>query len=263
MIRRNHPMGAAAPEAYLLIPQQEHARLSYELAAAWGNDRVQPLVCSPREPEHPLAGARQEFLAAMLHHDDGWAEWWDNPGIDPEHNRPYSFTEMPPPDAQRLWSASIDLCREIGPLAGWVVASHFLWLQSKQDDDYHEWRPWLAGVDAERGGWLDEWLAASLAHTPDLADQCLQWLQAFDWMSLWLCCKCPAAGEPPIELEPLRVGGSDRLPAVTFTPGAEITVDPWPFASELLELETEVGRMSLPRDGASKSDRLRWRLSPK
>lgn len=237
MIRRDDPVGADPPQRYLLIPQQEHARISYELAAAWGSDRVAPLVCPADEPTHPLAAVRTEFLAAVLHHDDGWAAWWENPGIDPVHNRPYSFTEMAPADAQRLWRASIDICRDIGPLAGWVVASHFSWLQSKADDDYAEWESWLAEVDAERAPWLEEWLAQSDRHTKDLADQCLAWLQAFDWMSLWLCCKCPATNESAVAIEPLKVGANDRLAEVVFTPdGRELSVKPWAFGGESVEV---------------------------
>ncbi|TWT46571.1 DUF3891 family protein [Botrimarina hoheduenensis] len=284
MIRRAAPRGAKSPAQWLLISQQEHARLSHELAAAWGNERVAPLLCSATDPAAPLAGVRAEFLRAVLHHDDGWADWWASPGIDPEHGRPYSFTEMPPDDAQRIWSASIDICRAIGPLAGWVVASHFSRLQSKVDEDYEQWRPWLARVDALRADWLREWLDASTQHTPILAENCLEWLQALDWMSLWFCCLCPSRDEPMEQAEPLIVGGVAPLVGVHFTPARETTgepskpigsgwvdVDPWPFKAAELVLTAEAVSVSAERRWNSASDlrkqqspcRLAWRLAPR
>ena len=257
MIVRASPLGSG-PNAseWLLIPQQEHARLSHTLASAWGNDRVPPLICPRDEPGHPLAAVRDEFLQAMLHHDDGWAEWWQAPGVDPETARPYAFTDMPPADAQRLWSASIDHCRAIGPLAGWVVASHFSQLQSKQDDDYDQWRDWLARVDHRRSGWLEEWLAASRDHTENLAGRCLAWLQAFDWLSLWLCCKCPHAHEPPADPGPLELGPQGHLPKVTFTPHNQaIKVGPWPFAESELALSVKAKQLS------SGNQELAWKLN--
>src|SRR6056297_2161123 len=105
MIRRDVPLGSDA-KAWLCITQPEHARLSYVLASAWRG-------FLPNAP----ADVREELLTAILHHDDGWAAWEADPKIDPEHGRPYGFTEMPPHDAQSLWSASIDACESIGPLA--------------------------------------------------------------------------------------------------------------------------------------------------
>lgn len=251
MIRRDWPLGKEKPENWLLIKQTVHARLSLELAQAWGGAAVPPVFCADDELDHPLAPSRQEFLQAVLHHDDGWQEWGEQPHIDPKRHRPYGFTEMPTVDSQRIWSDSIRQCVELGPLAGWVVASHFSALQSKLDDDYTAWIDWLRPVDAERAGWLAEWIAQSDSHTEPLAQQSLGWLQAFDWMSLWLCCQCPVAAADAL-CEPLVVGG-DSLGGmtgwseITFTPlvartaedWQQVRVSPWPFAVEQVLLEAE------------------------
>lgn len=242
MIRRDEPLGGATPGRWVLIGQPAHARLSYELAATWGGANVPPLVCPPDEPDHPLAGVRRELLDAILHHDDGWADWLDTPRIDPQHGRPYSFTEMPPAEAQQIWRDSIDACRAIGPLAGWVVASHFSALQSKPDEDFAEWVDWLARVDAERSWWLAEWLDASEHHTKELADRSLAWLQAFDWISLWLCCRCPALRGDLTPPEPLSLGGeATGWPAISFTPSEAgvLFASPWPFIEPSFRLEVE------------------------
>jgi len=276
VIRRDRPLGAATPERWVLVSQPEHARVSGELARLWGGENEAPLVCSPDEAGHPLAAIRHELIAAIDHHDDGWIGWSDAPAVDPESGRPYSFTEMPTGDAQRIWSRSIQACRAIGPLAGWVVASHFYALQSKRDDDYHEWEPWLAGVDVQRAEWLAAWSAeAPERHTPELAHRCLARLQAFDWISLWLCCRqaaLPGDRPPP---EPLVVGDDPTgWPPIRFEPapvGEPLRVSPWPLATP--ELELSLAGRSIPvgvyrHDDASEfaaastRETLSWRLVP-
>lgn len=271
MIRRDWPLGITEPERWVLIGQQAHARLSCELAAAWGGQHVPPLVCPPDEADHPLVGVRRELLDAILHHDDGWADWLESPRIDPEHDRPYSFTEMPPAEAQKIWRDSIDACRAIGPLAGWVVASHFSALQAKREGDHSEWDDWLRRIESQRAEWFAEWCSASEYHSQELADQCLAWLQAFDWISLWLCLRGPSLVGDSTPAEPLTVGGGKTgWATVVFTPHAGspvIRVDPWPLGSPAREVRVATrwhgnatGSRSL---GPSESgaDELVWRLS--
>ncbi|MCA9241163.1 MAG: DUF3891 family protein, partial [Planctomycetales bacterium] len=125
MIRRDWPL-TDNPSHWLLIPQHEHARLSEKLAKAWRLPSIDDLFEGTQtNPE--------EVVQAIRFHDCGWQEWDPSPGIDPEHGRPYGFTEMPPQDAQRIWDESIRACRVLGPLAGWMVSGHFIHLQSKQD----------------------------------------------------------------------------------------------------------------------------------
>ncbi len=285
MIRRNWPLGSEQPQRWQLIKQIEHARLSFELAKAWGNENVSPLLCSQEEESHPLYPARQEFIKAVLHHDDGWSSWGNDSEIDPEHGRPYSFTEMPTEASQRIWSESIRLCKAIGPLASWVVASHFSALQSKQDDDYPQWTAWLETVDADRKKALALWREQSETHTEQLANHCLDWLQAFDWMSLWLCCQCPAKQHDAIG-SPLVVGGKKAIgwkglgastgwPEIIFMPIKEMTaegerilkVSPWPFATEELPLEigaesVAIGNYQAIEEKDKGSQNLAWRFVP-
>jgi hypothetical protein len=268
MIRRVLPLGAESPERWLLIRQPDHARLSYELAVAWGGEEVDPLVCSAEDVTHPLASVRAEFLAAVRRHDEGWIGY--RPLLDRKTCLPLSFTEMPADASQAIWNGSIDACREIGPLAGWVVASHFHALQAKHDADHAEWEAWLAAVQLRRAAWRDEWLAASPLHTAALADRCLAWLQAFDWMSLWLCCVCPVARDDAMP-EPLVVGSeATGWPTIRFTPSREpdvgprrVSVTPWPFGSASVELS--VTTRPIDALGAAVQDgptSLAWRLEP-
>lgn len=263
MIRRNVPLGSDTPTHWLLIPQTGHARLSRELGEAW-----RPALLGDGR-----AAANAELLSALEHHDDGWAAWWAEPGIDRESGAPHAFTEMPPEDAQRLWTASIDACREHGLLAGWVVAAHFSTLQSKRDGDWPEWRSWIKATDRLAAAWLAEWKAADPAHTDALAERSLAWLQRLDWASLWLCCKCVVTRSDAVPA-PLEIASADTGDAVHFAPafdpdGVRVTVSPWPFDSGELTLSVDALRVSVGRyadaealHAAGEPTTLAWRLKP-
>lgn len=276
MIRRDWPLHAEEPESWLLIPQVEHARMSGELAAAWGGPNVPPLACPRDEPGHPLAGVRRELLDAVFHHDDGWVDTPNRWRIDPRHGRPCSFTEMPPADAQRIWTDSIAACREFGPLAGWVAASHFHFLQSRRDADDPEWATWLRETDAARVDWLAEWRGGSPHHAQELADRCLLWLQALDWISLWVCLHGYALPSDAMPAEPLVIGGgATGWPKFCFesrvadngVPGL-LRVSPWPFLTPTLELSTPAATIAARRYSPSepplvdRRETLAWRLVP-
>lgn len=91
MIRRDIDNG------WLLISQIEHARLAYDLALAWGNERTSGL---------PLV---EWLLPAIRGHDDGWFEWEQSPRLK-QDGVPMSFTEMPAGDSVEIWSRSIESC---------------------------------------------------------------------------------------------------------------------------------------------------------
>ncbi|MEM6330554.1 MAG: DUF3891 family protein [Planctomycetota bacterium] len=254
MIRRHVPLGDNA-DAWLLISQIEHARLSQQLAAAWKT--LLPTASG---------ATRREFLAAVLHHDNGWDDWQTSPRIDPEHGRPYGFTEMPPDLGQAIWSKSIDACRAIGPLAGWVVASHFIQLQGKPDEDFAGWARWLGEQDRRRVGWLDEWLQADPQNSRAVAEECLHLLQQFDWLSLWLCCRAPIDARDPVE--PMELGdGSHRFGPYRLRPvGSAIEMAPWPFTGDALDLvvnalRAPAGVYEKSSDMNAVTTRAAWRLA--
>lgn len=270
MIRRNLPL-TEEPEKWLLISQVEHARVSAELAAQW---RVGSSPISDTSIPEPV---RTELLAAILHHDDGWAHWEADPAIDPSTGRPYSFMELPREQSLPLWHDSILRARQHGPLAGWAVAGHFVRLLVDSDDaELDVSQAWLAEVSNWRQSWLNEWNADNRQlHTVTLAGQCLDWVRTFDWVSLWLCCKCPAT--PADELcEPMTVDeGMVPGAPVTFTPTEQqadreprtVTVAPWPFTEPTLAIDAlgyaVKAKEYQSSDGLAKNRspvRLKWRL---
>lgn len=258
MIRRTS--NRSGDPLWILISQVEHARLSGLLAEHWGQHPYAPL--SPHE----------EMVAAIGHHDDGWAAWEVAPKVDAQRGRPLDFTETPLTDSLAIWRDSIERAADLGPLAAYMVSGHFSALLERFS------APWKADPDltalanhfldqqrADREKRLAMWrkLAGETA-TREAADRAVAWLQMFDWISLWLCCEehteaqqfAPPAG-PPLTLRP--AGGP-----------YDIEVSPWPYRVEFLEFEV-VGRSipavryAHPSDvatAAAEPATLKWRFRP-
>lgn len=179
MIRRDLPLASGEP-GWALVSQIEHARLSGQLA--------RQVASLPGTAED-----RRQVVAAIDRHDDGWAASDAQPPLD-EHGRPRSFMEMQLDDSLAIWTASVDQAEQIGPLAGWLVASHFAQLLGGPDRHPESaaarWREQMA---SRRAGWLTAWGGEKQA-----AEAALVWLQTLDAASLWICGQCPAAGDPAV-----------------------------------------------------------------
>ena len=116
MIRR-----ADGAEAWILISQIDHAQLAARLAAHW------------RGPAADQLEPRLELLAAIEHHDDGWAGWEAKPGVDDVTGRPLAFDEMLLGESLAIWRHSITAAEAFGPLAAYCVAGHFCALLERFD----------------------------------------------------------------------------------------------------------------------------------
>lgn len=239
---------------WLLISQVEHARLSAELARHWiATSAAEVLV------DTKVAGQlRSDVLAAIEHHDDGWARWELSPQIDPKLGRPLTYRgEVALDETLRIWGDSIASAYQFGPLAGFMVARHFMCLLngSEQRSDVAA-RSWLRATEQSCGHRLDEWKSISSLYTSEVAERAVAHLQLYDRLSLWLCCDCP------IGLE-MKVGGSEpfvlqshnvALGPFRFTPlttvkatmnfgsytslgKSPVSVEPWPFGADIVGLE--------------------------
>lgn len=244
MIRRNITL-ADGTRYWSLISQVDHARISGELAAAWGNEHAAPVICPPDcDSPGPLLAVREEVVAAIAHHDDGWRDWEAAPTLDPEHHRPRSFMEMPLVESLDIWRKSILACERIGPLAAWMVAGHFIELRCGSESQSEAATAWVDDMFARRERWLAEWQALSPEfHTKRLAGQALGWLRSFDVLSLWLCC-----GErDPLPFPPLADAGLPIEQTITFKIAggeannqlAKVTAQPWPLRIDRLELSVD------------------------
>lgn len=230
------------PAAWLLISQVVHAQLAARLAEYWVSPALAP------------AEARDELLAAIAHHDDGWHAWEEHPAVDPRSGRPRNFTEMPLDQGLTIWQASIARCATIGPLAAYAVSGHFAALLERFD----HWRS--AGADEQTAGqefldqqrqlraeWLAQWLGEDDGRTEDDARRALGWLQFFDALSLWLCC---AERHDP---ETFELPGGDTIAFSPLSP-QRIVVQPWPWLPRRLLLEAAA--QSVPRSHYADADAL-------
>ena len=147
MIRRDW----TAPDGtsrWLLISQIEHAHLAGQLATHWA-----------LEPFAPIA-ARPEVIAAIVHHDDGWAQWEKSPAVDPNIGRPLSFMEMPLTESLAVWSESSARAAALGNLASSMVANHFISrLLRSSTAKTDPARAWIAAMRTRQANSLAAWQA--------------------------------------------------------------------------------------------------------
>ena len=256
MIRRN-AIGTDGQARWVLVSQVDHAHVSGQLAAAWQSIDL-------------LAGSdRDELIFAIDHHDDGWAKWDQNPRVDARTGRPRQFTEMQLTDSLDIWTRTIESAAEAGPLAGYAVAGHFIYLMrtasawcERDTTDALLARHWVADFEARQTKWLAaRQSTGQVSQAYETGQTAVATLQLFDVLSLWLCCAertTPAEFSLPNESTvTLAPDGTDR-----------ITVSPWPFADDRLDLSVP-GR-SIPArayqnaadlaDTESEAVTLAWRL---
>jgi hypothetical protein len=186
---------------------------------------------------------------------------------------PHPFTAMPQEAKFEIWSKSIDAARAIGPLAGAIVARHFIelpkgtnrWQPLPADDAAREF---IETYEALADDWLREWLAEDPANDEAKAETALEWLQMFDVVSLWLCMAEqdePRAFDLPGEGQIVIAPGP-----VTRHAAARMTIDPWPLLSRGLRLEITGRRVPVRpyRDAADlaaepgETVRLAWDFVP-
>ncbi|MFQ5682338.1 MAG: DUF3891 family protein [Candidatus Binatia bacterium] len=110
MVVRDSKDGAA-----IVSTQEDHAEVSAQLAARWGNQRFM----KPRP--YP------SMVFAATFHDSGYREWEGTPPINLEKGRPYGHREKPPSfEAVELaaFAHNIDWVRSHDPYAGLLVSMH-------------------------------------------------------------------------------------------------------------------------------------------
>ncbi len=165
----------------------------------------------------------------------------------------------------RVWSASASRAAELDPYAGLLVSLHVMApvvhrgdasrppvrrrASAVRDEQIPTSRDRAAGIVAKSLGLhIDRPLRHGLAEEGiDPAEDALRfdfrWLQAFDQLSLAVCCNDPPLGKT-IEVHP-QPGKPPITLRTRCLSSSELTVEPWPFVSRVIE--TSVPAKRLPR----------------
>lgn len=251
-------------EGWLLIAQQDHARLAFDLCQGW-----RPLLDFADPPA---------LEAAILHHDDGWQAWDANPGVDPKSGRPRDFLHMQLPDALPIWITSIEEAARHSPLAAYAVSGHFSALLAhsslaEQPENVQSSQAFLNAEASRRSSALDQWLREAAAgeaasavpvRTAAAADWALACLQFFDRFSLWLCrseneeiARWPLPGGDTLQLMPRTPYDIQVEPWLWAVPGMQLSVAGWWIADRTYRDAADVVA------GREFQHQLTWSLRPK
>ena len=243
-----------ADRDFLLITQHDHALLAGELAEAFGNDHFASPI--PRE----------SVILAVGQHDCGWPIHDDHPTLNRD-GLPLDVFETPREIALPVWTASADRAAEKDPYAGLLVSLHVLSLSvfaTTQTDFEHEKFDISEGPDRfavskfqqkqiERQEKLRLQLGLrtekhALHRQPQEAMQKLEdqmtfnfrMLQAMDAISLAACCTKPPATTTQ---DVMRQPGGAPVKLALQRIGYDLTVAPWPFNVEMIELKIPASRV--------------------
>ena len=199
----------------LLVSQPAHAWISGQLARAWGNE------------EFPAPAPREAVCLAAEQHDVGWADADLAPLPDTE-GRPRSFMNYPRPAHVAIWRGAARRMLAQSRYAALLVSLHGTSLYERADTSGEPPAIAAAVADYLRGEReLQAALAAGL--DPGEVERNRRLIALWDRMSLRLCHD--------------QAGVVDGI-AVSAPDGDRVvTMAPWPFARETLEVACEARRL--------------------
>jgi len=235
MIVRDGPDGSL-----ILIAQTDHAKLSGQCAAHWGNGdfaRPQPY---------------EAVVRAAMFHDSGWYDYEASPSVAPETGRPLNFMQVTWGKPQRrAFEWAIDWMTRIDPYSGLLVSKHrtglqrgrygkvahpkFFNTQNLPEDN----EDFLARNEAAQAEQLRNYNETEFWTNYQL-------LQAFDLVSLFLCNKDIVDDY----IEPVPTSYNSKSQPVRLTlktiEANRIAVDPFPF--DLSPLRVQLIRRRIDRN---------------
>ena len=209
----------------LAIGQLSHAWLSGQLARAWGNERFS----GPEPREEVVLGAQQ--------HDIGWALFDLEPPFNPERGLPRNFLELSVDEHLSIWRNAPDRLLTQSLHAALVVSLHGRSLSELRAQSAPGQVAGLrAHIDHERARQVA--LCAALGVSEAQARRTQRQMWTWDGLSLALCngWRPFTARDVPTADGLVDVELRDRDDGVT-------TLDPWPFATEPVEVHCEARRL--------------------
>jgi hypothetical protein len=247
MIRHQHG------NEYFLFAQDDHARLSGSLAEQWGNARFS----QPRP--------RQAVIEGIALHDSGWPLHDNEPTLDGS-GLPLHVFATPIPVAVRVWAESVRRAQEVNPYSGLLVSIHVFalsaiaWQHYSDPDQRQQSAKELFELNKFQQLQIEtqETIRRSLGLRTDMALQLglaprrtseeedllranYQLLRAMDQVSLALLC----GGRPFSTIEDVspHPGAEPADFRVGYPSEWMVTINPWPFAIERIDVELPFRRV--------------------
>jgi hypothetical protein len=206
----------------MVIGQPAHAWVSGQLARAWGN-----AAFPAPEPSEPVCLAAEQ-------HDVGWADADLAPPLDPATGRPAPFTAVARRYHLGVWGDAARRLLSQSRYAALLVSLHGTGLYERLGPQPPEVAGAIADyLEAQRT--LQAQLAAGLDPAGVARNRAL--LRCWDSFSLALCLP-----RLPWRLEGVPAAGGDATIVVDGA-GEAVTVDPWPFGADRVELACEGRRL--------------------
>jgi len=242
MIRREQNDG------WILITQDDHAKLSGQVIAHWGNNEF-------AKPE-PF----DEVLFALREHDSGWKEWDSMPKVNPETGYPANFMEMSSQDQCEIWSRCYKSHSTTHPYASTLIALHFSKFNQsniRKDTNNELANSLLNNMKRFVADKLD--LKVSNSHLERIPDDLrinLKLLQIGDIISLNFC-----HGWRSIKITevPFDYNGSEATLKIESKDGFNYTIAPYPFNKSNLKFNIKGKKLGMK--SFSDDEELRERLN--
>jgi Protein of unknown function (DUF3891) len=242
MIVRERPDGSL-----ILIAQTDHAKLSGQCAAHWGNKdfaRPQPY---------------EAVVRAAMFHDSGWYDYEASPSVAADTGKPLNFLQVAWGRPQRrAFEWAIEWMTRIDPYSGLLLSKHRTGLQrGRYDKVAHPKFFNTQNLPEDNEDFLarNEEAQAAQLRNYDANEFWInyQLLQTFDLISLFLCNK--DAVDDYIEPVPTAYGEQAKPVRLSLktVDANRIEVDPFPFDTNPLRVQLirrQLGRTTFPDPAA-------------
>ncbi|WP_017318249.1 DUF3891 family protein [Mastigocladopsis repens] len=226
-------------QGLICITQPNHARLSGQLAQAWGNE------------DFGQVAPKTEVCQGAELHDIGWIFWEQSPKLNPQTGYPYQFMELSTQEHIDIWSGAKHLVLPMGRYIALLVSLHGTGLYER----FTSWQNSQTSTEIvqnflEREYAFQEKLVAVLGNdeyyspytTPEVISRNRKLVATWDALSIILCqgftseahvAQVPMSdGETTLKLTLKEVKDNHNL----------LAVSPWPFQHSEVDLVYE-GRL--------------------
>jgi len=243
MIRKDIESG------WILINQNDHARLSGEIMGYWGNGEF-----SQPEP-------RDEVLFAIREHDSGWREWDSSLRVNSVTQFPMNFLEMDSYEQAEIWNRCFRRHSEEHPYASALIALHFGKLNEKSLNKNSN-NGAAKASNAEIIKFVSEMLninisSLDLNYLAEDVQVNLRHVQIGDVISLALCHGWSSIEITDVPLDYNNVQGATI--SLKSKDGINYVLSPYPFAEPLIRFQVKGRRLDQKKFASD--DELREKLN--